>query len=319
MDGRQFDALVKSVAHGHSRRDVLKVLLGLGGAAAAGSALISSPTEAARRPTPTPKPPTCPGRQIPCGSGCCCPSGSDKCGAECCPTGQALCCDNACCYGTCYGEELCCEGSSVYCAAEGGCCPEDWGCCEGIGCLEPGRCCSDADCVAYADPETCAPGVCTESHICVTGPGCVEGQRCCDGVACLSEGQCCDNADCPDFTMCDAASYECVCAPKCCFCGVDDGCEGTCGCPEGMECRGGGCFSACVEGACTDGCEDCACASPYDNPGQQYCVSLLFPGGDCVSNDDCGLGAFCADDPASGETVCLYPCCFFESEENCSS
>ena len=62
MDDRRFDALVKSVAAGTSRRAVLKGLLGLGGVAVAGGALLDDDAQAARRPTPTPKPPTCPGQ-----------------------------------------------------------------------------------------------------------------------------------------------------------------------------------------------------------------------------------------------------------------
>ena len=40
MDDRRFDALVKSVAAGGSRRAVLKGLLGLGGVALAGGAIV---------------------------------------------------------------------------------------------------------------------------------------------------------------------------------------------------------------------------------------------------------------------------------------
>ena len=52
MDDRSFDALVKAVASGASRRSVLKGMLGLGGAALTGGALMEGDTDAARRPAP---------------------------------------------------------------------------------------------------------------------------------------------------------------------------------------------------------------------------------------------------------------------------
>jgi hypothetical protein len=58
--------------------------------------------QAARRPTPTPKPKSCPGDQIPINGQCVCnpeldPARPIKCGSDCCPT-LAECCDGACCY-----------------------------------------------------------------------------------------------------------------------------------------------------------------------------------------------------------------------------
>src|SRR6188472_2835873 len=125
MDDRRFDALVRSLASGHSRRTVLKGLLGLGGLAATGAAQHTA--EAARRPTtPTPVP-RCPGNQTWNGSACICPGTLSKCGPACCnesvPRGDAAhseCCDNACCHGECYGEELCCPTGQVVC--DGNCC-----------------------------------------------------------------------------------------------------------------------------------------------------------------------------------------------------
>ena len=114
MDDRKFDSLVKSLATGTSRRAVLKGILGLGGAALAGGALLDGDAHAARRPTPTPKPPTCPGNQIPSGGICVCPaSAPNKCGPDCCVT-AAQCCDQACCAaGTqCVAEEICCPPPS---------------------------------------------------------------------------------------------------------------------------------------------------------------------------------------------------------------
>lgn len=152
------DSLARLLAAGKSRRAALKALgaMGLGLAA-------SSPdggTHAARRPTPTPQPPRCPGQQQWNGQECVCLAG-EKCGPACCPDG-ATCCDNACCYGVCYGEELCCPWAQEWCAATGECCPPGWSCCADDGCLPPGMCCSDADCPR----DTCSYATCLENHIC---------------------------------------------------------------------------------------------------------------------------------------------------------
>src|SRR5689334_6521114 len=113
MDDRRFDHPVRSLANGGSRRTLIKGLLGLGGIAAVGSVALDDEVRAARRSTPTPKPPTCPGSQVWDGSACVCPSGT-QCGPDCCPAG-AQCCNSACCYGTCYGEELCCPTGQLVC------------------------------------------------------------------------------------------------------------------------------------------------------------------------------------------------------------
>src|SRR5215218_1827607 len=109
MDDKRFDGLTRLIALGSSRRSVLKGLLGLGGAALAGSAALDGDGEAARRPTPTPTPVKCPGNQIPLGGACICPaSAPNECGPDCCtglttdpyprPPGHSECCDNACCF-----------------------------------------------------------------------------------------------------------------------------------------------------------------------------------------------------------------------------
>jgi hypothetical protein len=150
MDDRRFDAFVKSFASGTHRRALVKGLLGLGGAAATGGLLLERSAEAARRPTPTPKPLKCPGKQLPCAVGCCCPPGLEGCGPDCCTEdnvpapqiGHSECCDNACCFGTCYGEELCCPTNltsgdgppaSFVCKGANGpnCCAAEQSCCDG--------------------------------------------------------------------------------------------------------------------------------------------------------------------------------------------
>ena len=131
MDDRRFDALARAIGQSGSRRGLIKAALGLGGIAAFGGMARHDEIEAARRPTPTPRPVSCPGEQVPCGTNCCCPDGSSKCGSACCPDGAAECCDNACCYGECYGEELCCPTGSSFCP--------DGTCCEGR-CMDDGFC-----------------------------------------------------------------------------------------------------------------------------------------------------------------------------------
>ncbi len=143
MDDHRFDAFTRGLGQYGSRRAALKTLLGLGSIVAIGGIAIGDDVRAARRPTPLPKPASCPGIQTPCAAGCCCPAGNTKCGPDCCPNGEAECCDNACCYGNCYGEELCCPAGQLVC--------------EGI-CRPPGDCCTDADCSGL--DSYCTVGVC---------------------------------------------------------------------------------------------------------------------------------------------------------------
>jgi hypothetical protein len=196
VGGSQFDRLTRGLATGASRRSVLKGLLGLGGVAVS-----VDRAEAARRPTPTPKPPSCPGQQHWEDGACVCPDGSDKCGPACCPTGQAECCDNACCYGECYGEELCCPtGSTV---------------CDGV-CLDSDQCCSDADCTALDDPGICQIGRCV-GGVCLEGYTCFgqEAPRCCGDNTCADmsvDGNCCHDGECPSG-ICNRETHVCVPVP----------------------------------------------------------------------------------------------------------
>ncbi len=283
MDDRQFDSLVRSLASGANRRQILKGLLGLGGAAAvAGTAL--SDAEAARRPTPTPQPPRCPGQQTWDGTACVCPAGNTTCGPACCPDGQAECCDNACCYGTCYGEELCCPTGRDFCAITGECCPEGWSCCPEYGCLEPGLCCTAEDCIV----RECAGLTCTVDHTCRYSDDCTNGgvEECClEGQVCLDNGTCCT-------PICDADG-----------CG-DDGCGGTCGCPDGYGCGDDG------------RCHVCSVCSPVSETCGRSCYTLCTPDGvkclsgfaisKCSSQSDCTNGAYCME--TCRGLMCLSPC-----------
>ena len=243
MDDRRFDSLTKALARGQSRRSVLKGLLGLGGAAAISGTLLDGSAEAARRPTPTPKPVKCPGNQTwnSTSNTCVCPSTLSQCNANggpaCCndqlatpgDPGYSTCCDNACCNGTCYGEELCCRTNS-----RAGGLPPTHEFCDGT-CVDltvAGNCCDDGDC---DDP--CQ--ICNHaSHICVDRCD-AQTQICCTGQVgpgvCFT-GNCCDNSDCPSIDACNTNTcrdHQCVATPVVCddnnACTVDS-CDPVTGC-----------------------------------------------------------------------------------------
>src|SRR5690349_16906798 len=91
MDDKRFDSITKALASGVSRRSVFKGLFGLGGTALTGAVVIrDDAAEAARRPTPTPKAPRCPGNQTWNGAKCVCPANLSQCG----PNGGPSCCND---------------------------------------------------------------------------------------------------------------------------------------------------------------------------------------------------------------------------------
>lgn len=190
----RFDSIARFLASGRSRRDVVKTMLGLGTGLVATGAIGSA--EAARRPAPPPKAPTCPGQQVWSNGACVCPAG-DKCGPDCCPA-EAQCCDNACCYGTCYGEELCCDSPREWCEISGECCADGWKCCPDAGCIPLGECCTNDDC----PNDDCAIGVCTENRTCTTIFDCTVGDSCCDG-----DGICLPNGSCHQVTLAPSYTY----------------------------------------------------------------------------------------------------------------
>lgn len=96
MDDRRFDSLARSLADGPSRRTLLKSMLGIAGAAIAGSAMTSNDAQAARRgfsgpKVPTPCVPNCAGSQC----------GSDGCGGTCGDCHSSSTCFQGICYGAC--------------------------------------------------------------------------------------------------------------------------------------------------------------------------------------------------------------------------
>ncbi len=268
MDERRFDAIARKLALASNRRRVLRGLLGIGGIAAATS---FDRAEAARRPTPTPRPVRCPGSQTWNGSVCACADGKESCGAECCTPGVSECCDNACCVGSCYGDGRCCPASSIVC--NGQC--RDWDCCTDDDCPTGSHChpeshvcqcepdCTGKTCGDDGCGESC--GSCPEQQTCSDGAcACITGHLCADGVC----HRCCADSDCTGNDVCNLESHICQCTADCTgkVCG-DNGCGESCGtCPEGQACTTGGtcaCASGalCSDGVCHDCCADADCAA----------------------------------------------------------
>ncbi len=318
MDDRRFDSLTRSLASGASRRSVLKGILGLGGAAVAAGTVLDQQADAARRPTPTPTPVKCPGRQTPVNGVCTCPGDAPfKCGPDCC-TGESgdppspthsECCDNACCQGTCFGEERCCPTNP-----RPGELPPTHILCDGphgLVCVA-GTCCDDSDCgdpcqVCNQNTHTCGPRCNTETEVCCTeqaGPGqCVTGE-CCLGIPSCELGEiCCQGAG---GTVCVAGE---TCPPNC---NSEAPCEGCATCVDGF------CQEGCDEGdiCCDDEClstsEFFACPAEESN-----CCAVADA---CCDVDGCCSGAcyggnsgrdFCCDgvtevycQPATGPAQC---------------
>ena len=303
MDDHRFDRLVRSLASGASRRQVLKGMLGIGGGVVAGGAMLE--TEAARRPTPTPKPVRCPGSQVWNGAACVCPSGT-ICGPDCCPA-EAQCCDNACCYGTCYGEESRRSSPRAWCEATGECCPEGLRCCSEGGCIARDQCCTSDDC----PNDGCLIGRCTDEGVCDYAFDCTVADSCCATEACFrsdcnaqtgacgepifdctlmdtccEDGNICTTESCnPGTGMCDqTAVTSCGC--------VSDGNGGvvSCGeCSANAPCCNGGACGACPACFCRFGPTFVTLAdgSTRGSNGAGVCLSP------CASNADCPCGQLC--------------------------
>ncbi len=325
LDDRRFDSLVKAVAAGASRRSVLKGMLGLGGAALVGSAALEPGADAARRPTPTPKPVRCPGRQIPQNGQCVCPGDvPQKCGPDCCTgnsvvapnPGHSECCDNACCFGTCYGEELCCPTNqvavggqlmppiAVLCPGSNVCCYAPNVCVEDA-CQPPSHCETNEDC---GDCETCntqtgqCNSLCTSQLpvCCVNGFGeyCIpEGETCCSSPSDCTEPcsycndvvrYCVDRCDGTDI-CCEGTNGDDCCTADRCVAG--QGC-----CDEGSVACGGSCCNTAEHYCTAEG--QCEC-----KPGTEPCSEL--PGG-CCPTGQCNAAFTCCPD---GTSPCGSTCC----------
>lgn len=323
MDDRRFDTIVKALAEGHSRRAVLKGLLGLSGAAIVGSAVERNAAEAARRPAPTPAPRTCPGKQTWNGTACVCQvppaAGTQKCGPDCCnPSGvgaaSSECCDNACCFGTCYGDELCCPTNPP---AGGG--TPTHKVCGGV-CVDlrlDDACCDDSDC---SDADSCTVGIC-QNRVCVQAPRiCDDGDicttnSCIPGVGCVSTPVNCDDGNACTIDTCDSR-YGCVHTQVDCSdnnaC-TTDSCDPERGCIyTNVNCDDD---NPCTIDSCdpTMGCiftpVDC---SGLNNPAT--CVVGVCAGGTCTTQSTCAAGTNCC-----GDGTCDATCACVEDGDLCSA
>lgn len=340
MDDRRFDRLTKAVASGASRRSLLKGLLGLGGAALVGGSVVTLEAVAARRPAPTPRPPRCPGKQIPSGGQCLCPSDvPHKCGPDCC-TGasgdlpvpnHSECCDNACCFGTCYGEELCCPTNpgpgeqppmAQYCPGIGDspalCCQNDTHCC-GAGTREnacvdfsTGACCSADDCGPLE--EGACRWECT-ANSCIS-VFCVEGTMCCHGD-CVSTSL---FEFCPtDPNECCATGSETCCGSNGCC--ADDQCnlEADICCSAGETVCGSGIDACCGSTERCCGGDTCCTQDHCTTEGNCCAGDDIACTSDCCPVDRCveGFGCCSVGTIACGGGCCPIPEYFCNSNQEC--
>lgn len=264
MDDHQFDALTRSIASARNRRQLLKGMLGLGSGLVASTTLRNA--QAARRPTPTPRPVQCPGEQSWNGNACVCPEGKVSCGPDCCAPGVSECCDNACCFGTCYDEELCCPTGSIVC--DGVC--REWECCTG---------------------QQCPSGICSDDHTCCTPS--------CEGVSCGGSDGCSGSCGCPLNEVCIEGS--CVCRTgmmRCANGACQKCCDSRSPSQECAQTQGGdaACWT-CGNGICLP-LSYTPCGSPgefcsADDPGE--CMLCVSHGEICNSFDiHCCAGLECA-------------------------
>lgn len=330
MDDRRFDSLVKLLASGTNRRTLLKGLLGLSGAGLAGGLALDQRVEGARRPTPTPKPPTCPGNQTWNGTKCVCPPNLSQCvpdgGPACCndqvdkhtDPNYSECCDNACCQGTCTAEEVCCPTNVrpgnlppiANVCPNGECCFLPNVCSSGV-CAPPASCEGNQDC----DPcETCnlQSGQCEAL--------CEAGQQCCDndnGQYCIPDTDvCCDsNDDCPG--ECSTCLESGVCGIWC-----EQG-EICCDGPNGGECCAA---NQCIagQGCCVADSVNCGgacCSESACNNNSECCLVGIACGAEC-----CGINQICTDgqcECVSDAILCNGECVFREccgdDNSNCAN
>jgi len=310
MEGNRFDDLARRFAADSSRRSLLKksvaTIVALAGLERAAGA------DAARRPSRTPVPPSCPGQQTPCGTECCCPEEHVRCGADCCPAG-AQCCDGACCDGTCYGGGLCCPADRLVCAGQcvDGCCssadcPPGWAC----GVETPYQCSCVPLVTCASSGQRCGPLTDDCGNVLDCGD-CEEPETCGGGG---TAGTC----GCMVTTTCDgrcgAVTTNCGTALDCGLCAEPCGGDGDCGLCE--VCSSGACAPAADGLVCVHGCSSGYCEAGQCNLGKAIecppgpvpyipcnayqcvptdlgaiCVLMPFDeGGSCPHDDPCQVG-----------------------------
>lgn len=177
MDGRRFDRIARTLAHGTNRRRALEVLAGWLLAVVGRSS--SWQTAAAQL---APDPATCT---------------QD---ADCLDGDLDPCTGGACVEGLCTYFIVDCIPGHV-CCGDGACCPTG----------NPGSCLADADCVPIsADPcegVRCEGGACVPFLVtCAPDFACCANGACCPGA----QGQCAVDGDCPAFPSPLGTSARCV-------------------------------------------------------------------------------------------------------------
>lgn len=294
MDGHRFDRLARALATGSSRRQVLKGLLGLGGAAAVGGAILSDsdartigsrpslpppptpkpPPTPTATPTPTP-PPLCQGYR--CGLDCC-DEEIQCCDGECCPDG-ASCLTRLFPEDPSVQEETCCRNDQICDTSTVKCCADGQQCCRRDGqafCIPIESCCVDDDCPKI----NCQRGSCAEDGTCVYKFDCTLGADCCES------SDSCSPASCnPETGSCDQTTIACGC--------VSDGNGETvsCGqCPSETPCCSNGACGPCPACVCPHGPTVVTLADgrTLGSNGGAVCISP------CSSDADCTCGQLCA-------------------------
>jgi hypothetical protein len=239
-----------------------------------------------------------------CGNGVCeYPEGGEEEGSEPCveDCGGAACvpsctppnCGDDGCGGSC--ETLCPGG--FYCGDDGTCKKQEGGD-NGDGCA--GGCPNGEVCVNGQCKPTC-PGGCPNGLICVNNE-CVSESACtpdCPTLPnCTDDDGCGGSCDCPEGVVCgdnNKCQADTSCTPSCPelpACTNDDGCGGTCPCPGGNTCNGTECVQA---SPCEPTCNENHCS------GEDGC------GGTC--DFTCPTGESCTDSECqpdqAGETACV--------------
>lgn len=300
-------------------------------------ALSERETDAARRPSPTATTASCPGKQTRIGSTCVClappAGGTQKCGADCCnPTGSGAahseCCDNACCFGTCYGEELCCPTNPP----AGGGAPLAQVCTNGECCLTP-KVCLGGVCVnpptstptqtatktptqtptrtatptqtATQTPSQTATPTSTSTGTSTATPTDVPTETAtatsvptetATPTATATPG-CRTNEDCGDcetcFTNTGVCQSLCVSGQQCCVNNFGEYCIST-------------------DEVCCDGPSDCLEPCSYCNDVVRYCMYRCDDGQECCAGLTCCEPGKCASSGScceDGQSVCGDICC----------
>ncbi len=287
MDGKRFDDLTRRVGKGHSRRSILKSLLGVG-SVAAGAVTVPAATDArTSRSRPTVPPPANPS----------CPLPMQMCGDQCC--GEGLCKEGVCCPNPtdilCSG--LCCQ--SGLCSASGSCCDIGDRVCGSICCPASSECSVSGNQDSCCDPTTSYPC----GLECCSEPGqCCDGECCDSGAVCLAAIFGLEEYCCPIEQTCDGQ-----CCAGTCFAPVGSGATGydrsCCSSSAGGNfCRGTEAFAG-VGACCSGDAPDCCRTAD----GMPVCLST----GQCCSDAECSGSA----DPAR----CLAGVCSREPDFACTT